>query len=464
MPIQASAPINVISAQLTLSPGTYDIYLVAQATNPLLAGLYSLQVMGNSAGVVYAKSEPVGALAPATSITTLAASDTVSLKLADVAFPATLNGLQGVVTEGATVLQTLSAAGSYQFVAPAGTPLLYVWPTVGAGGQGAYTAYATDSSQTLLDTAQPVLDATHFGYALTPPKPLAMDSYHLGLNEFAQLPAFADLSAAAVQQGAEIASSAVDLQSGSSASSTFPADAGALTVLVFPTLAAGANDSLFGVDLVSATTSATVLNATQGVGALFSSTPVQITTPGSYLLQATDLQFPDALSNFYVILTGGQSVVAQVLLGGQTTFNVNAAGTYVLNVLTQPASGQHYGQYGLSLTQPAAPTATLTASPTTVSSGGTTKLTWSSTNATACTASGAWSGALASSGSQQSAALSSTATFDLSCTGPGGSASTSVQVAIASSKSGGGGGFDGWTLLALLLTTAAVMRRRIFLF
>jgi hypothetical protein len=427
-----------------------------QSSSPQLAGLYGLQVSGASAGIIYAKTEPVGALTTPMALKTLGGSDSVSLKLADVAYPTPLASLQGIVTEGAGTLQPLAAAGTYQFMASAGTPQLYVWPQVGNGGQGAYTAYASDSTGTLLDTAQPVLDSTHFGYAFTPPQPLVAGSYTLGLNAYAQLPAFSTLGAVAVQQATTLGQA-----QGSGASTTFNAQAGTATVLVFPTLAAAADESLFGVVLVAATSDATVLNATQGVGALFSSSTVNITTPGNYLLQATDLQFPAQLSNFYVVLTSGQSVVAQILLGGKSTFTVNAAGTYGVNVLTQVGTGVHYGLYGLSMTEPPAPTISLAANPMSVVSGGMTTLTWSSANTTSCTASGAWSGSLATSGSQQSVALTSPGTFNLSCTGDGGSVQASVQVAITQqSSSHGGGALDERTVLALLMLTLGVLWQR----
>jgi hypothetical protein len=78
------------------------------------------------------------------------------------------------------------------------------------------------------------------------------------------------------------------------------------------------------------------------------------------------------------------------------------------------------------------PVVTLSASPTSVAAGGTTSLTWSSTNATSCTASGEWSGTRPTSGSESSAPLSnSTSTFRLTCTGAGGQTSRTVNVAVA---------------------------------
>jgi hypothetical protein len=55
-------------------------------------------------------------------------------------------------------------------------------------------------------------------------------------------------------------------------------------------------------------------------------------------------------------------------------------------------------------------------------------LTWSSTNATACTASGGWSGSLATSGSESTGPLSQPTAYTLTCTGAGGSATTTTTV------------------------------------
>lgn len=77
-----------------------------------------------------------------------------------------------------------------------------------------------------------------------------------------------------------------------------------------------------------------------------------------------------------------------------------------------------------------APTVTISANPTSVASGGSSILTWSSTNATSCTASGGWSGTKATSGTQTLTNLTSTATYTLTCTGAGGSANNSATVTV----------------------------------
>lgn len=77
-----------------------------------------------------------------------------------------------------------------------------------------------------------------------------------------------------------------------------------------------------------------------------------------------------------------------------------------------------------------APTVTLTASPPSISAGQSSTLTWISTNATSCTASGGWSGAKSVSGSEQVGPIAATTSFTLTCTGSGGSGAQSVSVTV----------------------------------
>lgn len=87
--------------------------------------------------------------------------------------------------------------------------------------------------------------------------------------------------------------------------------------------------------------------------------------------------------------------------------------------------------YGDTTPPPAVPTVTLTANPTTVTAGQGTTLSWNSTSATSCTASGAWSGSQAISGSLTTGALSTNSTFTLTCTGSGGTTSASATVTVS---------------------------------
>jgi hypothetical protein len=74
------------------------------------------------------------------------------------------------------------------------------------------------------------------------------------------------------------------------------------------------------------------------------------------------------------------------------------------------------------------PTVTLTAAPAAVAAGASSTLTWTSSNATSCTASGGWSGSLAPNGTQSTGPVASPTSYSLSCTGSGGTSSASVVV------------------------------------
>ncbi len=86
--------------------------------------------------------------------------------------------------------------------------------------------------------------------------------------------------------------------------------------------------------------------------------------------------------------------------------------------------------FGGSASQSATTTVQITASPSSLTSGSSSTLTWSSTNASSCTASGAWSGTKAISGSQSTGTLTVNSTFTLTCTGTAGSDSQSANVTL----------------------------------
>ena len=91
-----------------------------------------------------------------------------------------------------------------------------------------------------------------------------------------------------------------------------------------------------------------------------------------------------------------------------------------------------------------APTLTVTATPASVPSGGSSNLSWSSTDASSCTASGAWSGSQPTSGTASTGALTNASNiFTLSCSGPGGSTSRSATVTVQGSSATSGLDFPG---------------------
>ena len=147
---------------------------------------------------------------------------------------------------------------------------------------------------------------------------------------------------------------------------------------------------------------------------------------------------------------------------GGGTFSVSATpGPYVLTFVATPNSAAtnsqgtsitpNYGLYSIVMAT-SAPTVTFSASAASVPAGQTVQLTWSSTNATSCTAAGTpgWRGSEMTSGST-AVIINANVSLTLTCTGAGGSASQSVMVATtAATSSGGGGGAVDWWMLAVL--------------
>ena len=110
------------------------------------------------------------------------------------------------------------------------------------------------------------------------------------------------------------------------------------------------------------------------------------------------------------------SSIASFVLQDQSGLTSNL--WYVDNVAFVAASGVTYP-----------PTISLSANPILFTGAGSTTLTWSSANATSCTASGGWSGSEATSGSKSISVTASNG-FDLVCSGPGGSISASTAVTV----------------------------------
>lgn len=118
---------------------------------------------------------------------------------------------------------------------------------------------------------------------------------------------------------------------------------------------------------------------------------------------------------------------SKALSGSQSTGTLTANATYILTCSGNGGSATQ--SVTVSVTAPA-PTISLGASPSTVASGSGSTLTWSSTNATSCTGSGAWSGSKAISGSQSTGALTADESYTLTCSGAGGSAAQSATVSV----------------------------------
>jgi hypothetical protein len=182
---------------------------------------------------------------------------------------------------------------------------------------------------------------------------------------------------------------------------------------------------------------------------------------GSYDVTLTDLKFPTAFDSLALVVSRGSQVLGKVFGAGTFSFT-GTPGTYQLTFVASPSSDQLFGLYGVSVAN-SPPTVTLTSSAASAVTGSSITLSFSSTNATSCTASGGWTGSEPTSASTATETLSATTTYTLTCTGAGGTATQSVTVtatAAPSSGHGGGGYIDSAVLAGLSLLVMAKARRR----
>ncbi|MDO8574956.1 MAG: hypothetical protein Q7R61_01635 [bacterium] len=104
-----------------------------------------------------------------------------------------------------------------------------------------------------------------------------------------------------------------------------------------------------------------------------------------------------------------------------TDNSVSQNTNYIYQIEAYNGSGTNRSNT-LNMTTPFCPPAlSFSGNPTTIFQGQSTTLNWSSTYATSCTASGAWSGSKAVNGSEVVVPPPPSATYTLTCTGPGGS-------------------------------------------
>jgi hypothetical protein len=430
---------------VTLTGGTtYTLLVAAQADATVLAGLYGVHITDPSGAVVFDRSLPVGSLGASTIVTNPTAQP-LSLTLADFAYPAPLSSLGAAVTAGGLGLGKLTAAGTLtNIVAPAGT--VEVWQFATAGNSpGVYSLGLASGAASLLSTTQVVnpgsnTSAGSFAFLVNL---TAAGTYNLAVSDFQFPVALQAMSSTIAQNGAPLT---VD------SNGNFTAVAGPAIVVVNAT-APSTGSGIFAVTVQTTGAPATILlDQTQAVGGVFDTRVITYGASGNYNVTLADLGFPTSFQNLAVVLSQGSQVLGKIYGGG--TFPITATpGQYVLTFVATPGA-QSYGLYSINIDS-APPTVTLTASTTSVTTGQTVQLTWSSQNATACVASGnsGWTGTEPVSGST-AVAISASVTLTLTCTGAAGSAAKSVSITAtaAASSSHGGGSLD-FALLSLLGVT-----------
>ncbi len=112
--------------------------------------------------------------------------------------------------------------------------------------------------------------------------------------------------------------------------------------------------------------------------------------------------------------------------------NPTAAGSVQEFTLSAPAGSSFAIRYLKSGASGPSPSLTLTASPSSVSSGGSATLSWSSSNVSSCTATGDWlvTGAKSLNGNESTGSLTSSKTYTLACNGSFGSITRQVTVTV----------------------------------
>lgn len=445
---------------------TYELIVIATA-GAGSAGLYGAVVQGGpSDSVIYRSENGVGRLPPAHTLS-IASTATHTLTLADLQFPEALTSFSAAAIQNDAFIGSVTGATPANLSLSAGSAQLFVYATTATtgalsatlsnGGQVAYAdVHITDTSP---DATTPTI------YSFSPSEPVSAGNYTLTLEDL-RFPTELPNVQAAVVQGATL----VD-QLDESGNKPVTLQTGKVRVLVAatPPPASGTlpGNGAFAVSLQAPSSTTTVFESTQGVGGLFNAKAITVPAAGRYDIALKDFEFPARLRISWLAVTHGRELVGQVI-GSSSIQNLQLdAGVHVLNFIGQPAANTPYGTFGLKVSDSAPPpVVTFSSSPTSVTAGQSSTLTWSATNATSCTATNGWSGSKTVSGTQTTGALTANTTYELECVGSGGRGSASVTVTVNAAtpgKSGGGGGHMDPLLLvslAAMLTVATVRRQR----
>lgn len=446
------------TASFNATPGTHRLFVIAEAAQNVGAGAFTVRVNELASGTnVFGRTLGVGATEKLAAVDVQAVQH--SLVLTDLAIPAALARAGVLIARGGIVVARADSPSSTTFTPPAGLVEVFGQSAAAGGSAGSYAVELRRGTTSVYADVRAAASGSLSAYVFKEAAPAA-GAYRLQVADL-QFPRSLTSLQAVVTQGA------ASLATLSAAGTTDVAlAAGPVFVLLFATPAVPAQGvvagGIVGVDLrASAAGSAALIELTQGVGALFSSRKLTLTANGTYDARVDDIEFPARFGELAVVVSRGSDKLGSVV--GEGTFPFNASpGNYFINFIATPAQGAGFGSYRLRVaTRPSAPTVTLTAAAAQVTNGTPASLTWSATNASTCTADGAWSGARAVSGSETTTPITTSATFRLTCAGPGGQASAEVTITptAATNDDGGGGAFGLVTLLGLLAAT--VLRARL---
>ncbi len=130
--------------------------------------------------------------------------------------------------------------------------------------------------------------------------------------------------------------------------------------------------------------------------------------------------------------------------GSQTIDNIQQDSLFVLECNGAGTSVSQTVSVDVVPASPVLPTLTLQSSASSVSSGGSVNLSWISTDADVCTATGGWSGNKTQTGLETISNLTANTRFSLTCSGAGGSVTRHVDVVVTANPAGGSTALLSW--------------------
>lgn len=348
----AESTASSATASVTLSAGTYTIQVLGVTTT---AGLYSANIADASNASVWSDAGTVTAVtttnvSPLEIDPTLTAGQSYTIELSDRMFPAALDALQLLVVVDSTPVAacTLSAGGSCQFTAGTMNQVFIVsdHTTAGAG--------LLAVKITAVSSGAAIVAETYAVGNLSDPVSITLPStasnYSLAVNDLATPAALSSLQAVLVE--------GADLLATNTTTGTFGAAQGTAKLYVIATANSSENAGIYAVQLKQGSTAlytnavpVTTAGTTTSTGFTFKFTA---SAAGSYTVNLTDFNFPQALSPLSAAISQNGSLMASLTAAGSKSVSLSAGEVQIAVLAAPGASAQ--GLFGLSVAAAASTT------------------------------------------------------------------------------------------------------------
>lgn len=276
------------------------------------------------------------------------------LELTDLKVPSALVSAKLAITQGTTVIGTISTtaavpSAALDFTATSGAYVIRIVGTTATSGSGSVGVAVTRTGETT------AFDEFVAPIAAPPPAipdnrailedtftPATTGSYEVVLTDFALPQALPDLMLSVTEVGgAQVALLPA------AGTATFSAQAGVdydvVTLAESPTTV---NAGLFSLRVRAAGSSTNLLSRTVSIGRVEQIATVTLAA-GSHVLSLNDLQFPAMLSELGAVLTRNDAMVASATTSGDTPFTATAGEHRIYTVAK--AASPSTGSYGLEV-------------------------------------------------------------------------------------------------------------------